>query len=92
MSTPLDHPVPFSGGKLYCKLLSPAKALDWMYTDSLRSQTEISKIVNEGLLSPVKLLQRLEEGRRVLPALPLLLLLREARQRRRRGFRRESVR
>lgn len=36
MVTPLDHPVPFAGGKLYCKLLSPAKALDWMYTDSLR--------------------------------------------------------
>jgi hypothetical protein len=36
MSTPLDHPVPFAGGKFYCKLLSPVKALDWMYTDSLR--------------------------------------------------------
>ena len=36
MNTPLDHPVPFAGGKLYCKLLSPAKVLDWMYTDSLR--------------------------------------------------------
>ena len=36
MNTPIDHPVPFAGGKLYCKLLSPAKVLDWMYTDSLR--------------------------------------------------------
>lgn len=36
MTTPLDHPVPFAGGKLYCKLLSPARVLDWMYTDSLR--------------------------------------------------------
>lgn len=36
MSTPLDHPVPFAGGKLYCKLLSPARVLEWMYTDSLR--------------------------------------------------------
>jgi len=36
MNTPLDHPVPFAGGKLYCKLLSPAKVLDWMYTDALR--------------------------------------------------------
>ncbi|CAB9519247.1 expressed unknown protein [Seminavis robusta] len=36
MATPTDHPIPAAGGKLYCKLLSPAKALDWMYTDSLR--------------------------------------------------------
>lgn len=36
MSTPLDHPVPFAGGKLYCKILSPARVLDFMYTDALR--------------------------------------------------------
>ena len=36
MQTSMDHPVPFAGGKLYCKLLSPARVLDWMYTDSLR--------------------------------------------------------
>lgn len=36
MQTPLDHPIPAAGGKLYCKLLSPARVLDWMYTDSLR--------------------------------------------------------
>lgn len=36
MTTEVDHPVPFVGGKLYCKLLSPARVLDWMYTDSLR--------------------------------------------------------
>jgi hypothetical protein len=36
MQTPVDHPIPAAGGKLYCKLLSPARVLDWMYTDSLR--------------------------------------------------------
>lgn len=36
MNTPIEHPVPFAGGKLYCKILSPARVLDWMYTDSLR--------------------------------------------------------
>ena len=56
MNTPLDHPVPFVGGKLYCKLLSPAKALDWMYTDSLRSPTKLGKVLNEGVLSPMKFL------------------------------------
>lgn len=40
MNTPLDHPVPFAGGKLYCKILSPAKVLDWMYTDALRHSLE----------------------------------------------------
>ena len=37
MQTPVDHPVPFAGGKVYIKLLSPARALDWMYTDCLRN-------------------------------------------------------
>jgi hypothetical protein len=32
----VDHPIPFANGKLYMKLLSPARVLDWMYTDSLR--------------------------------------------------------
>lgn len=36
MATPLDHPVPFAGGKLYCKILSAARVLDFMYTDALR--------------------------------------------------------
>jgi Alpha/beta hydrolase family len=57
MSTPLDHPVPASGGKLYCKLLSPAKALDWIYTDSLRSATELSSFYHENLASPANFLK-----------------------------------
>ncbi|KAG7374569.1 alpha/beta fold family hydrolase [Nitzschia inconspicua] len=57
MSTPLDHPVPASGGKLYCKLLSPAKALDWIYTDSLRPATELSTFYHENLASPANFLK-----------------------------------
>ncbi|KAL3907721.1 MAG: hypothetical protein SGILL_008758 [Bacillariaceae sp.] len=52
MSTPLDHPVPASQGKFYCKLLSPAKALDWIYTDSLRPATELSNFWHQNLASP----------------------------------------
>lgn len=36
MSTPTNHFIPTVQGKLYMKLLSPAKAMDWIYTDSLR--------------------------------------------------------
>ena len=36
LSTPVDHFIPYVRGKLYVKLLSPARALEWMYTDSLR--------------------------------------------------------
>ena len=68
MSFPTDFPL--LGGFLYCKLLSPAKALDWMYTDSLRSQTPLSKLVNEGLLSPAQFLARVG---RIMFAVPLLL-------------------
>jgi hypothetical protein len=40
MNTPLDHPVLFAGGKLYGKVLSPARVLDWIHTDSLRRQAQ----------------------------------------------------
>lgn len=36
LSTAVDHFIPYVRGKLYVKLLSPARALEWMYTDSLR--------------------------------------------------------
>ncbi len=43
MKTALDHPIPASDGKHYCKLLSPAKAMDWIYTDALREQKSDKK-------------------------------------------------
>jgi len=42
LSTPVDHPLTFLSGKMYCKLLSPAKVMEWMYTDSLREKNEFS--------------------------------------------------
>ena len=36
MKTPLDFPIEKARGFHYCKLLSPARALEWIYTDSLR--------------------------------------------------------
>lgn len=51
MVTPLDHPVPFAGGKLYCKLLSPARAMDWMYSDSLRDPSAEGQLVRDVALS-----------------------------------------
>jgi hypothetical protein len=46
MATPVDHPVPFAGGKMYCKLLSPARAMDYIYTDSLR-QFPVREALNQ---------------------------------------------
>lgn len=40
-----DHPIPSFGGKMYCKILSPAKVLDWVYTDSLRVEPNILEIL-----------------------------------------------
>jgi hypothetical protein len=31
-----DFPVPVARGMLYCKLISPAKVLEWMLTDGLK--------------------------------------------------------
>jgi hypothetical protein len=53
LSTPVDHPVPFVGGKMYCKLLSPARAMDYMYTDSLRPSS--FKETLQGMALNVKL-------------------------------------
>jgi hypothetical protein len=35
MRTPIDYPIGSAAGFHYCKILSPFKALEWMYTDSL---------------------------------------------------------
>jgi hypothetical protein len=81
MSTSLDHPFPFSQGKLYCKLLSPAKALDWMYTDALRRPDGnngmnrfVSRMYNEELSSPVKFFNRIQQGANAMPFFPLVVL------------------
>ena len=36
MRTPDDYPVKLASGFHYCKLLSPARALEWIYTDGLK--------------------------------------------------------
>ena len=50
MNTSIDHPIPHAGGKMYCKLLSPSKALDWIYTDSLRSSPNFVESLVSSLL------------------------------------------
>ena len=36
MKTPITYPIKAAAGMHYCKLLSPARALEWMYVDGLR--------------------------------------------------------
>jgi len=36
MATPVDYSIKAAAGFHYCKLMSPAKALEWIYIDSLR--------------------------------------------------------
>ena len=36
MKTPINYPIAAAAGMHYCKLLSPARALEWMYVDGLR--------------------------------------------------------
>lgn len=35
MRTPTDYPIGSAAGFHYCKVLSPFRVLEWMYTDSL---------------------------------------------------------
>ena len=49
MVTPTDHPIPLAGGKMYAKVLSPAKALDWMYTDSMRPDPNLAETMSSYL-------------------------------------------
>jgi hypothetical protein len=37
MRTPTDYIVPLAAGFHYCKLISPARALEWIYVDSLKN-------------------------------------------------------
>jgi len=61
MNTPLDHPIPNAGGKAYCKLLSPTKALDWIYTDSLRSSPSVIEFLANQLITPENRFSTTEE-------------------------------
>jgi len=35
MRTPINYPISEAAGFHYCKLLSPFRALEWIYVDSL---------------------------------------------------------
>eukprot|EP00049_Salpingoeca_infusionum_P019450 m.361921 g.361921 ORF g.361921 m.361921 type:complete len:797 (+) comp19985_c0_seq1:76-2466(+) len=37
MKTPYNFIIPLAAGYHYCKILSPARALEWLYTDGLRA-------------------------------------------------------
>ena len=37
LRTPVDFVIPLSAGFHYCKLLSPARAIEWIYVDGLRA-------------------------------------------------------
>ena len=41
MKTPTDYPISSAAGFHYCKLLSPARALEWIYVDSLYARDSI---------------------------------------------------
>ena len=42
MRTPKDYSIKAAAGMHYCKLLSPARAMEWMYVDSLREHYGIN--------------------------------------------------
>jgi len=43
LPTSIDLPAAKYAGVHYCKILSPLRALEWMYVDSLRGQTATSQ-------------------------------------------------
>ena len=36
--SPLDFPIKVAAGMLYCKLMSPARIVEWMLVDSLKQK------------------------------------------------------
>jgi len=38
MATPVDYKIKAAAGFHYCKLLSPARVMEWIYIDSLKIQ------------------------------------------------------
>jgi len=47
MRTPTDYFIGSASGFHYCKVLSPFKVLEWMYTDSLFEFNGINNQTNE---------------------------------------------
>jgi hypothetical protein len=41
MKTPLNYSISAAAGFHYCKILSPARALEWMMVDGMRKQRSI---------------------------------------------------
>ncbi len=46
MRTPTDYPVELAAGFHYCKLLSPARAIEWIYVDGLRLYDSLNNSTN----------------------------------------------
>jgi len=47
MRTPTDYPIGAARGFHYCKLLSPFRALEWIYIDSLYDRDGIKSAQQE---------------------------------------------
>mmetsp|Transcript_8950 Transcript_8950/g.1296 ORF Transcript_8950/g.1296 Transcript_8950/m.1296 type:complete len:89 (+) Transcript_8950:67-333(+) len=43
MATPVDYWISSAAGFHYCKVLSPARVMEWMYIDSLRLNASIEE-------------------------------------------------
>ena len=48
MRTPVDFYIPLSAGFHYCKLLSPARAMEWLYIDGLRIHDSLNNFTLSG--------------------------------------------
>jgi len=63
LMTPLDYPVGLIAGYHYCKLLSPARVMEWFYTDSLRkNETVMVEMVVVGEGGRGVMVEEKEEG------------------------------
>ena len=47
MRTPTDYPISAARGFHYCKLLSPFRALEWIYVDSLYDRDGIKSTMQD---------------------------------------------
>jgi hypothetical protein len=42
MATPFDYKIQAAAGFHYCKLMSPAKAMEWIFIDGLRENGSLN--------------------------------------------------